>query len=392
MMKKIFSKALRTLILFAVVAGILLSFSGCGTASSDLLVDGSNIKLEFNINKVKKPGKQKSFNIKTALPEGLTFEKATELFYPGQELREEHWATGIAFIPASLPEDGEIYTQLFFDGGGDVVDLYQDGKWTGTVQDCYRIAYMYEDDRESSYQAAYDILTMTTAKKCVGNVSEEFAAPADDTLNKQLADAKRIVDGLGYENYEIEIARKYTREGLSKLAMCTHTVYSYGVGDISGLPEVTYWIRVKLNGIVSGHDSHTRIDFIYGADRLYIMEAQAQIAQYEVVDTVTMCSPKEALTAVSAALGTHEVTLYDVYVMSRYVDEKADYEPYWCFVFRDKKENIEIDDDDTGEIITYEFDCWQFNYMYVNAKGEVRKFRNTVLFGGGLYPITEYNK
>ncbi|MBQ9082446.1 MAG: hypothetical protein IJY28_02980 [Clostridia bacterium] len=376
-----------------VLSGVLLTMTGCDPASSNLLVDGSNMKLEFNINSVKDPGPQKLFNAKTALPEGVTFEEATELFYPGEELREEHWATGIAFIPASLPEDGEIYTQLFFDGGGGT-DFYQDGKWTGTVQDCYRLAYMYEDDGESSYNAAYDILRMTTAKKCVGNVSEEFAAPADDTLNKQIADAKRILDALGYENYEIDIARKYTREGLSKLAKCTHTVYSYGVGDLNFLPEATYWIRVKLNGTVSGHDSHTRIDFLYSADRLYTMEAQAQIVQYEVVDTVTMCSPQEALKAVSAALSTSEVTLYDVYVMPYYMgpDEPANYEPYWCFVFRDKKENVEIDDEDTGEIITYEFDCWQFNYMYVNAKGEVKKFHNTVLFGGGLYPITEYNK
>jgi hypothetical protein len=297
-----------------------------------------------------------------------------------------------------LPEDSKIHDQLLFDGGGAVAELYKDGKWTGTVQDCGRIAYHY-DDEENSYNAAYDILTMTTSTKCVGNVSEEFAAPADDTLNKQIADAKRILDALGYENYEIDIARKYTREGLSKLAMCTHTVYRYGVGDISALPEATYWIRVKLNGTVSGHDSHTQIDFIYSADRLYIMEARAQITGYEVVDTVTMCSPQEALKAVSDALGTHELTLHDVYVMPYYMkprimdaNKPADYEPYWCFVFRDKKENIEIDDDDTGEIIIYEFDCWQFNYMYVNAKGEVKKFRNTVLFGQSLYPITEYNK
>ena len=383
----------RRMIAFALSVLLLLTFTGCAPASSNLLVDGSNLKLEFDINSVKDPGPQKSFNVEMTLPEGLTFEKATEVFYPGQELREEHWAVGIAFIPASLPEDSKIHDQLLFDGGGAVAELYKDGKWTGTVQDCGRIAYHY-DDEENSYNAAYDILTMTTSTKCVGNVSEQFAAPADDTLNKQIADAKRILDGLGYENYEIDIARKYTREGLSKLAKCTYTVYDYGVGDISALPEVTYWIRMKLNGTVSGHDSHTQIDFIYGADRLYIMEARGQITGYEVVDTVTMCSPQEALKAVSDALGTHELTLHDVYVMPYYMGKNklANYEPYWCFVFRDKEEKVEIFDKENGGTVRYEFDCWRFNFMYVNTKGEVMKFRNSVLFGGALYPITEYNK
>jgi hypothetical protein len=74
-------------------------------------------------------------------------------------------------------------------------------------------------------------------------------------------------------------------------------------------------------------------------------------------------------------------------------NKPADYEPYWCFVFRDKEEKVEIIDEENDEKVRYEFDCWRFNFMYVNAAGEVLERRNgTVLFGGGLYPITEYNK
>ena len=389
MKQKIFSKALQMLISFAAVSGILLSFSGCAPASSNLLVDGSKLKLEFDINKVKKPGKQQSFRVEKTLPEGLTFEKAAELFYPGQELREDHRAQGIAFLPASLPEDGKVVDQLLFDSGK--TELYQDGKWTGTVQDCYRIAYGYWGDGKGNYTTAHNILSITAEEKYVGKVSKQFAAPADDVLEKKIADVRRIVDGLGYENYEIDIARKYTREGLIRLALCTYSAHDCGVEDTDDLPEVTYWIRVKLNGTVSGHNSHTQIDFLYSADQLYIMEAQAQITGCEFIDTFDMCTPKEALKAVSLALGEKELTLYDVYAVPYYMSKNkpAAYEPHWCFVFRDVEQAKVMLANGLNETI----DCWRFNCVYVNAKGEVHKGRrDEILFSVGLYPITEYNK
>ncbi len=362
------------------LSGLLLTATGCTPAGKNK---------EFNIRAVKKPGPQNSFNMEKTLPEGLTFEKATELFYPGQELREDHRAEGIAFIPESLPEDGKIVDQLLFDSGK--TELYQDGKWTGSVQDCRRIAYAYWGDGKGNYDAAHVILSTTAEEKYTGNISKQFAAPADDTLENRIADVRRIVDGLGYENYEIDIARKYRREGLIQLALCTYSVHDYGVEDTDALPEVTYWIRVKLNGTVSGHNSHTQIDFIYGADRLYIMEAQAQITSCEVIDTSTMCAPKEALKAVSAALGEKKVTLYDVYVVPYYMgkNKPAAYEPHWCFVFRDLEQAKVMRANGLKETI----DCWRFNYMYVNAKGEVYEGRrNVTFFEGALYPVTEYNK
>jgi hypothetical protein len=207
-------------------------------------------------------------------------------------------------------------------------------------------------------------------------------------MEKYVKDAERIMESIGYYKYEVAVARKYTREAVEQLQKYTHTVY----GSTVKYPETVYFIRFHLYDVTTGESSLGSVDFLYGADGLREVFAGPEAQKYEVSAMKTMCSPQTALKAVSAALGTHELTLYDVYATSYYADYKDGkqyYEPVWCFVFRDPKQaEVEDENDDLKKI-----DCWQFNYMYVNAAGEVIERRHgTVLFDGGLYPITEYNK
>ncbi len=378
-----FFRKLRAISAIVVLITLLLTATGCGTASSDLLVDGSNIKLEFDINTVKDPGPQPEFTTLVSFPESLSFQKCEEIFFPGREVKYEYGAVSVSILPTDLPENAEEY--VAFQSGDS--SLFQNGVWGGTPQDCFVMTHSRVQQGES-YGAAMSALTMTLPVKCVGPVSTTLASPSDELMGKYTKDAEHIMESLGYYKYEVAFARKYTREALQQLQQCTYTVY----GRTFQYPETVYFIRFRLYDVTTGEHSLSSVDFLYGADGLREVFAVPEIREYEVSAMKTMCSPQTALKAVSAALGTHELTLYDVYATSYYVDYKdgkQHYEPMWCFVFRDPEQaEVRLDENDDLKKI----DCWQFNYMYVDAKGEVRKFRNTVLFGGGLYPITEYNK
>jgi hypothetical protein len=383
MKQKIFSKALRMLISLATVSGILLSFSGCTPASSNLLVDGSNLKLEFDINTVKDPGPQPEFTTLVSFPESLSFQKCEEIFFPGREVQYQYGGISIDILPTDLPENSREY--VAFQGGDS--SLFQNEESGGTLQDCYIMTYSREQ-KGVGYDAAMGVVKATLPEKCVGPVSTTFASPSDELMEKYVKDAEHIIESLGYYKYEVAVARKYTREALEQLQKFTYTVY----GRTFQYPETVYFIRFHLYDVTTGENSLGSVDFLYGADGLREVFAGPEAQKYEVSAMKTMCSPQTALKAVSAALGTHELTLHDVYATSYYADYKdgkQHYEPVWCFVFRDPKQaEVRDENDDLKKI-----DCWQFNYMYVNAAGEVIEIsRGTVLSGGGLYPITEYNK
>ncbi len=384
MTHQIFFRKLRTIGSIVVLIALLLTMTSCAPASSNLLVDGSNIKLEFDINSVKDPGPQPEFTTLVSFPESLSFQKCKEIFFHGREVQYQHWATGVTILPTDLPENSSEEYVAFQCGDP---SLLQNGVWGGTPQDCYLMFYSC-DQEEVSYHAAGGVVKAILPEKCVGPLSTMFASLSDELMEKYTKDAERIMESIGYYKYEVAFARKYTREAVEQLQKYTYTVY----GSTVKYPETVYFIRFHLYDVTTGENSLGSVDFLYGADGLREVFAGPEVQKYEVSAMKTMCSPQTALKAVSTALGTHELTLHDVYATSYYADYKDGkqyYEPVWCFVFRDPEQaEVRDENDDLKKI-----DCWQFNYMYVNAAGEVIEIsRGTVLSGGGLYPITEYNQ
>ncbi len=319
-----------------------------------------------------------------SLPDGLTVESLTQLFFPGEETIRTDFKAG-PHIEGS--QSGWILT--IYDGSYDET-LWVNNQWIGTPQDCNQMFWWnYEHPKRGQVDWAYESMREVQDGAQYGPVYAQLTKPTTNTVRMAefVAEAEKILAQTNYTGYRLSITQQFTPDVLQEFINAESlNPMDYSGGDL-------YWIEFEVYELETPEGT-SKVDFVFTEEGLFRVNFSGICKDYQVVSEVRICSPQKAFENVSEIMlgwsNADDYTLCHVELISAWQGET--YRPQWVYTIRRNDVWIETVDGVDVEIPIYRFSC-----IYADAEtGEpivLDEFRGGKRYrtGESLTPITEYN-
>ncbi len=370
------------LLSLTLVGSVLLT--GCTPASSELLKPKSKIKSDVDWSAITVPEKVQVTTYDVSLPDGLTVESLTQLFFPGEETTRTDYIEGLN-IEGS--QSGWIFTM--HDDSYDE-SLWVNNQWTGTVQDCSRMAWWNRlHPKRGQIQWAYNSMRDVQDITKYGSIYAQLTKPTTNTarMAEFVAEAEKILTQINYTGYRLSIAQQFITDTLQEFINADSLdPVNYQGGDL-------YWIEFEVYEPETPR-AVSKVDFVFTDEGLFRVEFSGLHKNYQVVSQVRVCSPQKAFENVSEIMlgwaNAADYTLSHVELISALEGET--YRPRWVYTIRRNSVWKE-----TVDGVDVETPIYRFSRIYADAEtGEpivLDEFRGGKNYqtGESLTPITEYN-
>lgn len=370
------------LLSLTLVGSVLLT--GCSSASSGLLTPKSKIKSEVVWSEITVPEKMQVTTYDVSLPDGLTVESLTQLFFSGGETTRTDYRSGPNIIGS---QSGWIFTME--DSSYDET-LWVNNQWIGTPQDCNRMSWWnYGHPKRWQVDWAYNSMRRVQDSGIYGPIYAQLTKPTTNTarMAEFVAEAEKILTQTNYTGYRLSTTQQFTPDVLQEFINATHTdTTDYSGGDL-------YWIEFEVYEPETP-DGTSKVDFVFTDEGLFLVEFSGLHKNYQVMSEVRICSPQKAFESVSEMMlersDVDNYTLHHVELVSS-MREDGTCRPKWVFIFREGEEHEWELEDGTKTPVYF------FSDAYADAEtGEllsIAEYRGQkqYLTSPAIVPVTEYN-
>ncbi|MBQ9082200.1 MAG: hypothetical protein IJY28_01720, partial [Clostridia bacterium] len=328
------------------------------------------------------PEKMQVTTYDVSLPDGLTVESVTQLFFPGEETTRTDYKSG-PNIQGN--QNGWIFTM--YDYSYDET-LWVNNQWIGTPQDCKRMSWWnYEYPKRGQVDWAYESMREAQDSAMHGPIYAQLTKPTTNTaqMAKFVAEAEKILTQTNYTGYRLSTAQQFTPDVLQEFINATgiHTT-DYSGGDL-------YWIEFEVYEPETPEGT-SKVDFVFTDEGLFRVEFSGLHKNYQVVSEVRICSPQKAFENVSEMMiersDVDNYTLHHVELVSS-MREDGRCRPRWVFIFREERE-WELED---GTKLPAYF------FSHADADAETGELLTDSEYGSqkqylsspAIIPVTKYN-
>ncbi len=376
-------KRVQKIIALGLLVVLLCSMTACNSASSELLTPKSKIKSDVDWSAITVPEKMQVTTYDVSLPDGLTVEWLTQLFFPGEETTRTDYMAG-PNIKGN--QSGWIFSMI--DDSYDE-SLWVNNQWIGTVQDCNRMLWAdYEHPKWGAVNWADSVIRKVQDSALYGPIYAQLTQPTTNTVRMAecVAEAEKLLKQTNYTCYRLSTAQQFSPDVIQQFLNLAETKpISYTYSDL-------YWIEFEVYEPETPEGT-SKADFIFTDEGLYRVEFSGLYKNYQVVSEFRPCSPQKAFENVSEMMiersDVDNYTLHHVELVSSMRD--GAYRPKWAFIFREGEEHEWENRDGTKSLVYY------FSYAYADA--ETGELLATSEYGGQkqylsssvIVPITEYN-
>ncbi len=370
------------LLSLTLVGSVLLT--ACNSASSELLTPKGKIKSEVVWSEITVPEKMQVTTYDVSLPDGLTVESLTQLFFPDEETTRTDYKSG-PNIEGN--QSGWIFTM--YDYSYDE-SLWVNNQWIGTPQDCNRMSWWnYEHPQRSLVELAYDQMREVQDSIKYGPIYAQLTKPTTNTarMAEFVTEAEKILTETNYTGYRLSTAQQFTPEVLQEFINATKlTPKNYSGDDL-------YWLEFEVYEPETPEGT-SKVDFVFTDKDLILVEFSGICKDYQVVSEVRLCSPQKAFENVSEIMlgwaNVGDYTLCHVELISAWQGET--YRPQWAYTIR--RNDVWMEPINGVDVKT---PIYRFSHIYADAEtGEpivldenqgIKHYQT----GESLTPITEYN-
>ncbi len=370
------------LLSLTLVGSVLLT--GCTPASSELLKPKSKIKSDVDWSAITVPEKMQVTTYDVSLPDGLTVESLTQLFFPGEETTRMDSMGGPNIDGSqsgwSLAITDDSYNET----------LWVNNQWIGTPQDCNRMSWWnYEHPQRGQVGMAYRKMREVQNRAEYGSIYAQLTKPTTNTarMAEFVTEAEKILTQTNYTGYRLSITQQFTPDVLQEFINASKlSPGTYPGGDL-------YWIEFEVYEQETPQ-AVSKVDFVFTDEGLFRVEFSGLHKDYQVVSEVRLCSPQKAFENVSEIMlgwsNADDYTLCHVELISALDGET--YRPRWVYTIR--RNSVW---EETVDGVDIEIPIYRFSRIYADAEtGEpivINEFRGVKHYqtGESLTPITEYN-
>ncbi len=391
MKQKSIFKRVQKIIALGLLVVLLCSMTGCDSASSELLTPKSKIKSDVDWSAITVPEKMQVTTYDASLPDGLTVESVTQMFFPGEETVRRDYKAGLNIDSTQSGWSLAILDDSYNES------LWVNNQWIGTPQDCNRMSWWdSQATQRPKARWAYDCMREAQNSALYGPIYAQLTKPTTNTarMAEFVAEAEKILTETNYTGYRLSTAQQFTPDVLQKFLDATSVNPKNSSGDAlyySG--GDLYWIEFEVYEPETP-EAVSKVNFVFTDEGLLRVEFSGLHKNYQVVSEVRICSPQKAFENVSEIMlgwsNADEYTLAHVELISALDGET--YRPRWVFTIRRNDVWMGPINGVDVEIPIYRFSC-----IYADAEtGEpivINEFRGVKHYqtGESLTPITEYN-
>ena len=375
-------KRAQKIIALGLLVVLLCSMTACNSASSELLTPKGKIKSEVVWSEITVPEKMQVTTYDVSLPDGLTVESLTRLFFPGEETTRMDFKAG-----PQIEGSQSGWRLTIYDGSYDET-LWVNNQWIGTPQDCNQMFWLDDEHpKQTQVEWAYESMREVQDSAEYGPIYAQLTKPTTNTarMAEFIAEAEKILTQTNYTGYRLSIAQQFTPDVLQEFINVRIDTMDYSGGDL-------YWIEFEVYEPETP-DGTSKVDFIFTDEGLFRVNFSGLHKNYQVVSEVRICLPQKAFENVSEIMlgwsNADDYTLTHAELISAWQGET--YRPRWAFTIR---RNYVWKD--TVDGVDVETPIYRFSRIYADAEtGEpivLDEFRGKrYQTGESLTPITKYN-